>query len=402
VEAGGDSVGGGLGGAIDAAIEYLVSARNQGGWWRDFSDRGRLTPAGEPRLGPNSDEWVTAYVAAALAAVADRRARTAAEQALDMLLARREADVGWGYDVQSAPDADSTTWVLRLALAVHAPVSERLLAAGQFVAGHVDRHGGVATYRPSALSLPGEPKPYETVAGWCAAHTCVTAAAAGLGVPAAAGLGLPVAAHMASFLEGVQRADGSWAGYWWDDDEYTTARAAEALAPHARYRVAVARAVTWAAGRIGAAGGVWSPPSGDLSPFATSLALQVVLSSPAPDPVAAAAAVRAVRWLVEGQREDGSWVPSARLRIPEPGAVDPLGSPGTTGTYVDGKGLFTTATVLTALCAARVAGGALARSEVIRARVAATPRARADAAAARAEGGGRARGDAAPTRAEVG
>ena len=100
-------------------------------------------------------------------------------------------------------------------------------------------------------------------AGWCAAHTCVTAAVAVL---------QPEGTSAGHLLD-VQNADGSWSGHWWDDDEYTTARAIEALAARPGAGDAVAQAVAWCVERIGEHGSVRSRAHGGPSPFATALAL---------------------------------------------------------------------------------------------------------------------------------
>src|SRR5205807_182091 len=139
--------------------------------------------------------------------------------------------------------------------------------------------------------------PYD---GWCGMHTCVTAAAAILGLGPA-----PL-----EFLRRAQHEDGSWTGHWWDDDEYATARAVEALAANGDHE-SVARAVRWAEGRIGVDGAVCSEAQGGPSPFATALALRILVVAGAPEEGARA---RAARWLRSEQRADGSWTPSARLR----------------------------------------------------------------------------------------
>ena len=339
--------------AIGAAVDRLLAARNQGGWWRDFYDRGRPGHVDRRVTGYASDEWVTAYIASVLATVGDARARAAAEQALGLLLARRGGTAGWGYHALLPPDADTTTWVLRLADHLGSPPSGPLAAGRRFVAGLIGPDGGVRTYPDDAarqlaqfLRMDGSYR------GWCAPHTCVTAAAAAL----------DLSPRPLEFLGQAQRVDGSWAGHWWDDDEYTTARAAEALARHDRHQAAVARARAWAAGRIGDDGGVWSRAHGGPSAFATSLAAHAALagapqrlrggSSRPPLTAAEADAVgRATKWLLGQQRDDGSWAPSARLRVPAPAMVDPMASPGTTLTYVDNDALFTTATALAALSA---------------------------------------------------
>jgi Prenyltransferase and squalene oxidase repeat len=346
--------------AIDAAVSQLLGARGQAGWWRDFFNRAR-PPGAERLVTGGSDEWVSAYVAAALLASGQPRARAAAGEALELLLRRPRPGPGWGYHLLLPADADTTAWVLRLARALGAPAHERLQAGRAFLAKRIDADGAVCTYDASAtaqlerwVEAPGS---YD---GWCTAHTCVTAAAAVLDLDGPA-----------RYLPRAQNADGSWTGYWWDDDEYATCRAVEALAPRGGTGAAVARGVAWSAGRIGGDGAVQSAAHAGPSPFATALALHTLrlgagtappgagtgphgaarrrhgAGTPPLDPAAAAAADRAERWLLANQLADGSWEPSARLRIPAPApaAAQPA------WTYVDEDGLFTSATVLAALCA---------------------------------------------------
>jgi len=291
-------------------------------------------------MGYASDEWVTAYVAWALASVPDARARSAAENALELLLERRQDAPGWGYHALLPPDADTTTWALRLAQDLGVAGGERLASARRFVAGLVGPTGGVATYeRAAAPELARFLRMDGSYDGWCATHTCVTAAAAVLGLDP----------RLLSYLRRNQRSDGAWSGHWWDDDEYTTARATEALAGQQEDRARVGHAVAWAARRIDEDGGVRSVAAGRQSAFATALALQVVLTGVSDGLADQGAVERASRWLVDHQRTDGSWEPSARLRVPAPDAVDPLASPATTLTYLDNDAVFTTATVLAAL-----------------------------------------------------
>jgi hypothetical protein len=305
--------------AIERAVEFLMRRRNQAGWWRDFFDRARPRDADRRMTGYASDEWVTAYVANAMALAPVPAAREAAREAFELLMLRRESG-GWGYHALLPADGDTTTWVLRLARLLDAPGSARLRAARDFVAGLTSPAGAVATYARSAvphlrefLNMDG------TYDGWCGEHGCVTAAAAAL------------APESLACVAAAQQRDGSWAGHWWDDDEYTTARALEALAPHPEHANHVARGVAWAAART------------EGSPFATALAIQAVVAGGGPPQPAQ------VDSLLATQRADGSWEPSARLRVPAPDAVDPLASPETTLTYVDDDALFTSATVLWAL-----------------------------------------------------
>jgi squalene cyclase len=330
--------------AIAAATERLLDARNQGGLWRDFYDRGRPRDVERRVAGYASDEWVSAYIATALAAARRADARDAARHSLQRLLARRDAvRTGWGYHALLPPDADTTAWVLRLAAALDAGDGDRLAQARSFIASLTDPNGAVHTYPEDAADQLAEFLRMDgSYAGWCAAHTCVTAAVAVLQPDGTS----------ARHLLDVQNADGSWSGHWWDDDEYATARAIEALAARPGAGDAVAQAVAWCFERIGEDGGVRSRAHGGPSPFATALALHGIRAGAlAEDREARAAAARAERWLCRHQLADGSWEPSARLLVPAPAALDPFELPEQTLTYVDDDGLFTTAAVLAALSA---------------------------------------------------
>lgn len=356
-------VAGRLEGAMARAVDHLVSVRNQGGWWHDFAIRAGAPRADGTANGARSDEWVTAYIATALAraygahpTAVPGQARAAAAQALELLLARRPDGAGWGYSILVPPDADSTTWVLHLATALGLADHPRFTSARDFVAGHVTAAGAVATYGTEAV--PGLSE-YEHVhsgfAGWRDGHGCVTAAAASLDFEARP--------QLLTYLVRAQGTDGGWAGYWWDDDEYTTALACEALAADARHagggggtgsgdesrRPALVKAARWAARRLAGDGAVHTDDDPEGSAFATALALRAVATAPSLDGTALASARRALKWLTGTQRDDGSWAGSARLRIPDHDATDPNADPSTTVLYTDDASLFTTATVVASL-----------------------------------------------------
>lgn len=338
--------------AIRSATAFLLAGRDGDGWWRDFNVAGP------------SDAWVTAYVGWTLAAVDDERAHQAAREAWYLLRARRRWGGGWGYHARVPGDADTTAWALRLADQVGD--ARRLAArrARRFLAGHVRPDGGVATY-----SLPGPIARFTGLAhrfsGWCSSHECVTAAAAAVER-------FPARPRLLRFLRERQREDGSWSGYWWHDPAYATALAVEALCRVGdrddRRRVEAAAA--WAVMQVGGDGAVSTPldPSG--SPFATAGVVRILATAAGreerlsePGAIVRSLA-RASDWLLRAQGPQGGWRPSARLRIPPPDLADPdafrrWGRDGTgeasIGTVVlDPQGLFTTATVLAALRAARI------------------------------------------------
>ena len=321
--------------AVESAVDWLLAARHQGGWWRDF--------AATPAVG-FSDEWVTAYVGDALARVALPRARDASIDALELLLTRRSGGDGWGFNVQLPVDGDATTWALRLAQSIGRSNLVRFEAARRLLSELTTPDGGVTSYLASAapevdrMVLVGG-----SYGGWTNAHLCITAPAARLGLNSST----------ATYLRASQSRAGSWSSYWWSDDEYATAWAVEALARSATNDPAVAAAVAWCVARIADDGAVRSSAEGQPAVFPTALALCAIRigGSRGRHDDWVAAADRAERWLLEHQLRDGSWAPSARMRVPAPSVHDPSAAPEQILRDVGDSGVWTTATVVAALSA---------------------------------------------------
>ncbi|GGK15043.1 hypothetical protein GCM10010124_04590 [Pilimelia terevasa] len=309
--------------AVAAGVDFLRRAAVAGRW-----SAFHLYPG-------VSDEWVTAYVAALLAEAEVPGTGGLVAAATAGLRGRQRRDGRFGFNARAIGDADSTLWVLRLAAATGEFPGDRPAAVAA-VGAHV-RRDGVATYAADEpIRTIIEAGPERSMKGWCGAHPCVTAVAAGLADTAAAA---------GAALRAQQRRDGSWPAYWWTAPEYTAAHAAEALGDDT-----AARAGEWAAGRL--AGGAAAGADG--GPFASALALRAMVAGGAP----AAAVDSAVGRLCRQIRLDGAWAASAQLRVPDPDDPDP-DTPGLTrwvpggrkeGAVVrDRTGVFTTATVVAAL-----------------------------------------------------
>jgi len=314
--------------AIESATRFLIDARNQKGWWRDFC-----------LYKQRSDEWVTAYVGTVLAALPDQQAKLAARQAWFLLVNRRQLEPAWGYNAFFSPDFDSTAWALRLATALGEMKSQRAQIAAEFIVKHISSTGGVATYSEELA-----PRVYGasvSVKGWSGVHTCVTAAVAGLEEIGEASL---------DFLKKTQQDDGSWKAYWWYDYEYATALAAEALATsgYQRNYQQVKLAIEWAAERISPSGAVYSRQYANNSAFATAWCVRILALSNEQHHIGTPLH-KAVRWLLDSQKSDGAWDSSALLRLPQADIVDPDTHPSQP--FPDDKRLFTTATVIAALSA---------------------------------------------------
>jgi len=292
------------GGMWQGALDFLLGQRTHTGWWLDYDGF---------REGI-SDEWVTAYVGCALLTAG---AVPAASRAWTILSARTdERRGGWGWNLLQPADADSTIWALRLADGLgrlHDPAASRGLA---FLDRHVGTNGAVCTYLESSHRTAVNPD-------WSLPHDCVTAAAAGL--PQMAGRVLPA-------LLAAQQADGCWAGYWWADPAYPTALATAALAGRTEPAAiqATRRAAAQALRRLTA----------EMPDDAFMLALLLRTARLAPDftPLQQAECLDRLARL---QRPDGSWPGRARMLISN---AQRERIPAT-----DRAGIFTTATVLSAL-----------------------------------------------------
>ncbi len=325
--------------ATRRGIDFLMSRRAEDGRWRDYD-----------LLGP-SDDWITAYVASVLVRLSDDAAVRAAHEALDLLIPEQHDNGGWNYSEVAPEDADSTGWVLHLAELLGRSAEPWAVHGRAFLSSHVHDDGLVSTYVPElAKDAFGRYPMVPSWAGWCGGHVCVTAAVAGLA-------DLPERDRVVAGLLDAQRPTGEWPAYWWIDPEMSTALAVESLLSVPGTEPARAAAARWAAGRIGADGAVTNQLHPEGSPFATALALRTVAAG---EPGIADPAIRAATgWLESQQRPDGSWTPSARLRMVLPWETDPDSYEDWTfdgvgrlclGTIArDTFGLHTTATVVRAL-----------------------------------------------------
>jgi squalene-hopene/tetraprenyl-beta-curcumene cyclase len=333
------------------AITFLLSARDPDGWWRDFDVAGP------------SDAWITGYVATALALSGNSEALSVARNAWRLLARRDPHRRGWGYHRRVPADSDTTAWALLLAQELDESHSIRVARGRRFLARHMLPDGGIATYSwhgPIARFTGIE----DRFAGWCSSHTCVTATAGSLRT-------LPSRDRALQFLRDRQAPDGSWHAYWWHDPEFATAHAVEALATTREDHERVRKAAQWVATRIDDNGAVVTDIEPQGSPFATALALRVLVSA-----VGSGVAgdyelqliSRAARQLVETQRPNGAWRASARLRVPPPDLRNPEAfvgwgrdgrGPDSIGTIVcDKRAIHTTTAVLRSLVALRQLGDA--------------------------------------------
>jgi hypothetical protein len=316
--------------SLQKGVRFLLDVRQPSEvgaprFWKDFSVFGRT-----------SDEWITAYTAAALAETGISEACDAADTGWRFLTADQSvAPTGLGYNREAPRDADSTQWGCRLSVLLGRASDEWFRRAIEFLAKRCLRpDGGVATYA-SADSLPIEIRSNTRGAaeGWTCSHVCVTAAAAWLKE-------LLVCGDLTGFLTRTQSLEGYWGSYWWIDREYATAMALESLSRHSLKQELIDQAAVWLKKR---------PPG--TSSF--KLALRIIGISAAKDHAEAL-----LSRLLALQLADGSWASSARMRIPPLNLRHPdlrwnwdEASDGFGGIVLDRARVFTTATAVRALTA---------------------------------------------------
>jgi sporulenol synthase len=308
------------------ALEFLLGARSigDGHGWKDFT-----------AFSVESDEWVTAYAAHALAETQDRDACEQASYAWSWLAEQSgRHGPGLGYNTRTPQDADSTVWGCRLAAMIGRDSDESAIRSYGFLQACIRPDGGMATFPRDGLSALHR---YigcseSAIGGWTTSHACVTAAAAWLP-------GIANSADAYGFLAQTQQPAGSWNAYWWADDEYATAHATESLARTGAHQELLEGGVAWLANR-------------QRSRSAFGLALRVLGIAKA----GRCDFAPLLEELLALQMADGSWPASARLRIPPPSLKDPRlqwnwdeRNPGIGSVLVDQFRVFTSATAVRAL-----------------------------------------------------
>jgi cytochrome P450 len=286
-----------------AAVDYLLNLQHPDGHWEDY-----VLPVG------TSDQWVTAYVALALARVSRyvRRssARKAAQKACDWLMLWRSYPEGWGYNANSGPDSDTTAHVLLLLHELGAPTDTTSL---DWLEGNWVDESGFATYpRDDA---------------WGIGHPCVTPVAY-LALHHAGRRSL--APKVRRVIAATQQSDGGWRSYWWAGHGYADwvtlqlIRAVPELSP-SDTAVNRDRARTYT--------------------FRSNMELACALGKEALEMGIGEGTFELGEALISSQGEPGGWPGDFDLRVTDPDCYTPWDTPS--GSYFrDVDGTITTATSL--------------------------------------------------------
>ncbi|WP_212003039.1 prenyltransferase/squalene oxidase repeat-containing protein [Chitinophaga sp. HK235] len=308
--------------AISKGVDYLLSSQLQSGWWKDF----HLSPG-------SSDEWVTAYVACHLARLKCPKTNEAIGRAWKILKTRYRENEGWGYNVWTPADADSTIWTWLFANT--AGFSDEFPKPGvDMMDTYIAENGGIITYSLNGpLGRNSRKTDDQCFNGWQIPHNCVTAAYA-----------LAGRQHAIDYLLGQQNTAGYWYSYWWDGPEYATALSVEALfnKDAGKYKKAIDISIKWALDKARKELEYLVP-----NEFKIALLLRIILCSPLSkeDHHLVKAMVNS---LLHAQQVHGCWNPSAELRSPDSDDTEHESRENAL-VVKDGKMNFATITILDAL-----------------------------------------------------
>lgn len=292
--------------AAERAAAHLVDLQADDGYWRDYA----LVPGA-------STDWVTAVVAHALAGASGSGPVRAALERTQATVRANGRPMGWGFNANVAPDADSTAWVVRWFCRTGAVLPLDPIAT---LAQYLGPTGGAKTFASDAR--------YGT---WVQEHADVTALL-GLAMHEA-GAGPQTVMPLRQWLLDARTDEGLWHAFWWSFDTYAVVHGLEFLAATG----ALPRAL------VEAALASLMPPS------STQSTMEMAYGGM----LAGLLDVCADAWmaaLLHRQLSHGGWPPSRTLRVPQQAGAGPEGP-----TYEDVAGVMSTAVALRAL-------GAMTRS----------------------------------------
>jgi hypothetical protein len=323
---------------LEAAVDYLLRARQTDGHWSDFQldePDGRWV---DYRLEGRSDEWATAYICSILSA--DPTLQSHLTGSLEWLQTKFRQGIGWGWNGDTDADADSTALAILALQQMPAGVSE-------------DARVALLRYRlPSGgyRAYPDWNLDYEHGDGAPEVTAVVLLAQLHTGVAERSLIDGAV-----SNLLSLQREDGGWNAFWWKDDLFATYRVIRALSAfieHARSEGApVLPATESAANRVQAARRSLSAQAITNEPFLLGLWLSSWFA--AQGSMYHTCACRILHSLRSQQQKNGRWLPVPSKRIARTKLRRPWARSDSGTLYLDSDCLITTATVVDGLLALR-------------------------------------------------
>lgn len=313
------------------------------GFWNDFK-----TSAGV------SSHWVSGFLLWNLAPFSEMEKNKNVCQ--ERLISEARPSGGWAYNERVVEDCDSISWVFKALIQRKLNPPLIIRNARGLILLHQKPSGGFSTYRnPKAIADVIHVQSEDEVIGWCSEHTCVTANA--LHALILSGLTIkdePICAGI-KFLQSKQMSNGLWEGYWWNGFAYTTYLSALALSSLGLMDVPSWHRIDAIVLAGQSDNGGWKDQAAMENSFSTSLYISTLLLSS--NVHLHLNKIRlGVDWLLQHQKNDGSWDCVPILKIPPSTSTSHVFSSGYEinglGTSViveDQNRLFASSTALKAL-----------------------------------------------------
>jgi hypothetical protein len=301
--------------AIDASIGFLLQQQGADGRYTDWD----LAP------GPSSG-WITGYVGCRLASLHGRfRQRTAAAtlSAARWLIDNEADGGGWAYNDSVDCDADSTANAMLFLSLAGGPVAHRSDAC---LMSFQRPDGGFSTYRAD-----------EGLGSWGLSHVDVSAVC-GCALLTRHDRRDAALERTIAYVAGQRNRDGLWDSFWWRSRLYAT-----------RNSLAFLRAADAPIDLASTRRGLHSVDAGNA--FERALLLDSLLLAGVE--VGDGRIAELFEFLVRRQLGDGSWISEPILRVTRRDCTEPWNCANPGPLHADTRRLFTSATVLAALCSAR-------------------------------------------------
>jgi squalene cyclase len=299
---------------IKAGWRYIEDKQSGAGQWSEWE----LPPG-------ISTTWTTAYIGCALRLLPSRistNARTVLHRAADWLLSNESPEGGWGYNRNVGIDADSTACAILFLDSEGFTVCEETY---ETLLSFQRPDGGFSTY-----------KDLEPFGSWCRSHVEVTSLAV-LALLTKYPRHSEVIERGISHVIQQQRQGGGWNSFWWRSWLYATAAS---LAVFEKTDVEIdTRELRQAL--------VLTVPE---NPF--ECALWLACTAAVSHNLATEDAWFWIERLLSQQQPDGSWKSEPILRVTNRDCFEPWKSEDSGRLYSDPARLFTSSTVVAALCRA--------------------------------------------------
>jgi len=300
--------------AVRSALEAVLTSQSDDGSWVDFD---------LPTVGA-SDAWVTAHVGLKLATLPELWSNDslgdALEAAAKFLYVKWHH--GWGYNDSAPVDADSTAHAL---LMLNATGSKPPTSTIDALLSFQYSDGGFATYTPfRSRSMPQN---------WLVSHPDVTPIVVRALAPYSTDPRVADAINRAMRRMDTDRlSDGTWPSFWWKLRWYT----ASAWVNAAISIKEPLSSIHWHAGRELNAEWTTDLDAAHLLECSMNIGRIDI-------------AEQVAQHLLRNQLEDGSWLRAPVLRQPKPGVHQPWNAPDDEICYADVSGVYSTATILSAI-----------------------------------------------------